>query len=71
MEWLQCSLGSELWTYHHDKFFYMKVHRGMHPSSWIEVPHEDIEVAYDRDFPEFEMLPPFPDTVRKFEIPRE
>ena len=58
LEWLQASIGSEFWTYHHGKFFHMKVKPGIHPSAWdevIEVPDQ----PYDADLKEYEVVPPY------------
>ena len=58
LEWLQASIGSEFWTYHDGKHFYMKVTKGIRPASWQEVTVKNMPYnVTDDDLREFVVVP--------------
>ena len=60
MEWMQASLGSELWTFFNGKFYQMIVKEGMHPSDWKEV----VGPEYNGDDDGYTIVPPFPSSSK-------
>ena len=68
MEWLQASIGSELYTYFNGKHYYLKVASGMHPSAWKEYQLDEIPGMY---VPESLEMVPFPPVLADFYVPDE
>ena len=58
LEWLQASIGSEMYTYFNGKHYYLKVEKGMHPSkAWTEYQLDDM-LKYSPE--SFQMVPFLP-----------